>query len=76
MTRTAKAMAAGSDHKARCLLLFYTVKYFEAVKVEGITPEEVEQLQGFRNLLSDVLIGTIKQADLISVYPSALKALK
>lgn len=76
MTRTAKAMAVGSDQKSRCLLLFYAVKYFEAVKIEGITPEEVEQLQGFRNLLSDVLIGTIKQVDLIRVYPPALKALK
>ena len=76
MTRTAKAMTAGSDHKSRCLLLFYAVKYFEAVKVEGITPEEVEQLQGFRKLLSDVLIGTIKQADLIRVYPPSLQAIE
>lgn len=76
MIRTAKAMVAGSDHKKRCLLLFYAVKYFEAVKVEGITPEEVEQLQGFRNLLSDVLIGTIKQADLIRLCPLSLKGIE
>lgn len=76
MIRTAKAMATGSGQQNRCLLLFYGVKYFQAVKVEGITPEELEQLQGLGNLLSDVLIGTIKQADLIRVYPQSLRAYK
>lgn len=76
MIRMAKSLLAETSVSGlKSIMNFYVVKYFKAIAVEGITQKELEQLQAFRGILTDVMIGTIKQADLIRVYPPALKVL-
>ncbi|WP_414151035.1 hypothetical protein ACIZ62_00710 [Acetobacterium carbinolicum] len=77
MIRMAKSLLAETSVSGlKPIMNFYAVKYFKAIEVEGITQEELEQLQSFRGILTDAMIGTIKQADLIRVYPPALKVLQ
>ncbi|WP_373482606.1 hypothetical protein [Acetobacterium sp.] len=77
MIRMAKSLLAETSVSGlKSIMNFYAVKYFKAIEVEGITQEELEQLQAFRGILTDAMIGTIKQADLIRVYPPALKVLQ
>lgn len=70
MIRMAKSLLAETSVSGlKPIMNFYAVKYFKAIEVEGITQEELEQLQAFWGILTDA------QADLIRVYPPALKVL-
>lgn len=76
MIRMAKSLLAETSVSGlKSIMNFYAVKYFKAIEIEGITQEELEQLKSFRVILTNAIIGTIKEADLIRVYPPALKVL-
>lgn len=67
MIRAGESLLSGSG--SRTMMFFYSEKYFKAAEAEGITKDDLDNLQKYQNLLPDNLIGAINQANMETMPP-------